>query len=89
MICIVEQDKEKAQPEEKSGPAAVTVASGPAKDLVTRTPVNTPVAAWPISCSSESSSEDEEFFDCQGIQIYRQNRLKSSVTSSIDSQKHL
>lgn len=29
-------------------------------------PVNPPTSLWPISCISESSSDDDEFFDCQG-----------------------
>jgi len=29
-------------------------------------PVAQPANLWPISCISESSSDDEEFFDCQG-----------------------
>lgn len=29
-------------------------------------PVAQPANLWPISCISESSSDDDEFFDCQG-----------------------
>lgn len=61
------QDQKKEQSEEKSVADPVPAAPVSVKDAVTRTPVNTPVTAWPISCSSESSSEDEEFFDCQGM----------------------
>jgi len=50
-------DEKKDEPEEKSS-ADVVLA-----------PVSSPVTAWPISCSSESSSEDEEFFDCQDAEV--------------------
>ena len=36
----------------------------------TRNPsANNSTASWPISCISESSSEDDEFFDCQGTRV--------------------
>jgi hypothetical protein len=26
--------------------------------------------SWPMSCISESSSDDDEFFDCQGCRLF-------------------
>lgn len=50
-----------------AGGNAPTVQTGhAAKDTLTAAGAASPNTTWPISYISESSSEDEEFFDCQG-----------------------
>ena len=57
---------------ESSSPTVLTPPAQPADNVnETRTPVSPVVApTWPMSCISESSSSDEdEFFDCQGSDV--------------------
>ena len=48
--------------------AAAAAAAAAAKDDV-------PTPSWPVASVSESSSDDDEFFDCQGIQKRKGNLL--------------
>lgn len=53
-------------------------ATGTPKESQPNRASSSATTSWPISCISESSSDDDEFFDCQGISRFQ--FLKTSST---------